>query len=158
MRLQQGFIPIALYAAIGAGVIILGLSIALKVQSSRLEAAQTEKARITGEYEAFKAGVKKIGEEAQAKAKLEIDRQKRVSNETVKSLTERVAASNARADSLCKSAGLSSGCGELSRVPPTARAANEAERDKQLLGVLQSAQEQADRLSELQAWVRNQQP
>ncbi len=44
MKLQSGFIqfPLMAWGAIGAGVIILGLGLALKVQSARLEAAQAE--------------------------------------------------------------------------------------------------------------------
>jgi len=63
---QRGFIlpsGLTLYAAIGAAVIIGLLSIALKVQSSRLEATKAE-------YAAFVATTKAIGEKAQAEAKL----------------------------------------------------------------------------------------
>jgi len=42
MKRQRG--QIALYGAIGAGVVIVALGIALKIQSSRLETAQTETA------------------------------------------------------------------------------------------------------------------
>jgi len=43
---QSGFINLSImgWAAVAAGVVILGLTVALKVQSSRLETAQTETA------------------------------------------------------------------------------------------------------------------
>ena len=61
---QRGFIPLPLMAwgAIGAGVIILGLGIALKVQTARLDHCKAE-------YAAFVAETKRLGEEAQRKAK-----------------------------------------------------------------------------------------
>jgi hypothetical protein len=59
---QNGFGSITLYAIIGAAVVIAGLTIALKVQSSRLEAVRSE-------YAGFVAQVKAAGEVAQAKAK-----------------------------------------------------------------------------------------
>ena len=57
MNKQRGF---ALYAAIGALVVISILGIALKVQTSRLEAVKKE-------YAAFQAQVKALGDLAEAK-------------------------------------------------------------------------------------------
>ena len=56
---QQGFItlPIMGWAAIAAGVVIVGLGIAVKVQTSRLDAVKAE-------YAQFKGGVQAIGEAA----------------------------------------------------------------------------------------------
>lgn len=60
---QRGFVlGIAAYAAIAAFVVISGMGIALKVQSSRLEACKQE-------FSAFKAQVKAIGDAAEAEAK-----------------------------------------------------------------------------------------
>lgn len=61
---QRGFIqlPLMAWGAIGVGLVILGLGIALKVQSARLESCKVE-------YAAFVAQVKVLGEEAQRKAK-----------------------------------------------------------------------------------------
>ena len=61
MKYQRGFLPFALYGVIAAGVVILGLGIALKVQSSRLDAVKAE-------YAGFQAQVKSAGEIAQAQA------------------------------------------------------------------------------------------
>ena len=58
---QRGFITgIALYGAIAVGVLILGLSIACKVQSARLEAVKKELAT-------FQADIKAIGNYARTK-------------------------------------------------------------------------------------------
>ncbi len=51
-----------LYAAIGAGVIIAGLSLALKIQSSRLETCRVE-------FGAFKLETKRLGDAAEKAAK-----------------------------------------------------------------------------------------
>jgi hypothetical protein len=59
---QRGFANLTLYAAIGAGVVILGMSIALKVQSSRLGTVKRE-------YAAFQAQVAALGEIAEQKAR-----------------------------------------------------------------------------------------
>ena len=63
---QSGFIlpplGITFYAALAAGVIIVGLSIALKVQSSRLEATKAE-------YAGFVAQTKAIGDAQVLKTK-----------------------------------------------------------------------------------------
>lgn len=62
---SRGFIalPIWGYAALGAAVVIAGLGIALKVQTSRLDAVKAE-------YAGFVAQVKAIGEAAEKAAKL----------------------------------------------------------------------------------------
>ena len=62
---ERGFLLAGpmLYAAIGAGVVILGLTAALKIQSSRLETCRTE-------FAAFRLETKLIGD-AQEKANRE---------------------------------------------------------------------------------------
>ena len=62
---ERGFIalPVGAYAAIGAAVVIAGLGIAVKVQTSRLAAVKAEHA-------GFVAQVKAIGEAAEKAAKL----------------------------------------------------------------------------------------
>lgn len=62
---EQGFIALQIgaYAAIGAAVVIAGLGIALKVQTSRLEAVKAE-------YAGFVAQVNAVGEAAEKAAKL----------------------------------------------------------------------------------------
>ena len=64
-----------LYAAIGAGVIIVGLSAALKVQSSRLESCKTE-------FAAFKLETKRIGEAQEKAAKEKEQRDKKLKERT----------------------------------------------------------------------------
>lgn len=63
---SRGFIalPLGAYAAIGAAVVIAGLGIAVKVQTSRLEAVKTE-------YAGFVAQVKALGDAQNAKAAAE---------------------------------------------------------------------------------------
>lgn len=64
MRLtQQGFaLPMMAWGALAAGVVILGLGVALKIQSSRLESCKAE-------YAQFRAEVKVLGEAAIKAAK-----------------------------------------------------------------------------------------
>jgi hypothetical protein len=65
----RGFIQLSFlgWAAVGGFLLILGLSVALKVQSARLEAVQAE-------YGAFKTEVKRLGEEQEKKTKEQIAR------------------------------------------------------------------------------------
>ena len=76
---QRGFIlpalPVMAWAAIGASVVILALGVAVKVQTSRLEAVRQE-------FATFQAQTKALGDIAAAKAKSEIDRQARLLKET----------------------------------------------------------------------------
>lgn len=60
---QRGFIalPMMAWAAIGAAVVIAGLGVALKVQTSRLDAVRAE-------YAAFRAQVEALGEAAKREA------------------------------------------------------------------------------------------
>jgi hypothetical protein len=67
---QGGFaIPLFAWAALGAGAVILALGIALKVQSSRLETAQTKLAEVKGQYAAFKGETKRLGDAAEKRRK-----------------------------------------------------------------------------------------
>lgn len=63
MHRSTGFIqlPMMAYGAIGAAVVIFGLGVACKVQTSRLEALRAE-------YEAFKAKVEVLGQAAKKAA------------------------------------------------------------------------------------------
>lgn len=58
---QRGFV-LTLWLAVGAAVAFIGVGVAVKVQSSRLEACKQE-------FAAFQAQVKAIGEAAEAEAK-----------------------------------------------------------------------------------------
>ena len=118
----------------------------------------TKRAEVEGKFESFKTGVKEAGEKAEAARVKEIARQKGVNDAREKSLQARVAASNARADSLCKSAGASAGCRSLPAIPDATRPTDDSARDQRLLEVLRHAQSQSDTLIELQEWVRQQKP
>ena len=99
------------------------------------------------------AEVKRIGEEQNAKTKAEVDRQKRVSDETIKSLQSRYSGLNARYARLRQSTPGASG---LPAVPDSARPTTDAARDQRLLDVLQYADQQTQQLIELQSWVKSQ--
>lgn len=64
MNLVHGFIQLSLmgWLAVGASVVFIGMGIALKVQTARLDSVKSE-------YSIFKAEVKRIGEESERKAK-----------------------------------------------------------------------------------------
>lgn len=65
---QRGFLSFTMIGVIAAAVVIGGLALALKVQSSRLSSEQTAHAETKGKFQAFVAETKRIGEEAQKKA------------------------------------------------------------------------------------------
>jgi len=145
------------------GSLTLGLSITVAVLSAALagtgwlyNGALKEKARIAGEYEAFKGEVQRLGEVALEENAKILKNRERIANERIKSLAARIAAATARADRLCKSAGLGAGCSALPPVPGTARPVDDTARDQRLLAVLRHAQDTTDRLTELQTWVDSQ--
>ena len=155
---ERGFISgIALYGVIAAVAVAGALGIALKIQSTRLEASQANLARVEAEYGAFKAEAARLGKVAQEKFDKSLQDRERIANERIKSLGLRAAAAAARADGLCKSAGLSSGCSSLPAIPDTTRPTDDAGFNERLLEVLRHAQTVADQLAELQEWVRAQQ-
>lgn len=149
---QRGFLSITMILVIALALSLLAATVLGKLLFSEKEAH----AKTRGEYQAFVAGVEKIGKEQEAKNKAELQRREKVNHATLKSYQDKSAASAARADGLCKSAGLSAGCRDLSAVPSTARPANDSERDQRLLSVLRHAQDLANRLTALQDWVREQ--
>jgi len=155
---ERGFIATpALYGLIGAIAVAGALGIALTIQSSRLDAVKANLARVEAEYGAFKAEAARLGKVAQEKFDKSLQDRERIANERIKSLGLRAAAAAARADSLCKSAGLSAGCRSLPAVPTTTRPTDDAGFNERLLEVLRHAQTVADQLAELQEWVRAQQ-
>ncbi len=66
MKKQRGFI---MYLGIAAVVAIAGLSILLKIQSSRLASSKAETVAVQGKFDAFVSATKALGEQAIAKAK-----------------------------------------------------------------------------------------
>ena len=143
---------------IGGAILIGFLSIALGTVSWLYNGALKEKARIEGEYEAFRDGVKRLGEKAEKDRLAELARQRSIHDERLKSLEKRLALSRSRADGLCKSAGLSAGCSSLPPVPPTSRPVDDSAYNQRLVDLLRHAQEVTDRLIELQLWVSSQSP
>jgi len=146
------------------GSLLIGLGITIAVLSASVAGvgwlyygALKDKARIEGEYEAFKIGVKELGEKAEAENERKLKDRERIANERIKSLVARTAAAAARADGLCKSAGLSAGCRALPPVPDTTRPVDDTGLNERLLEVLRHAQAVADQLAELQLWVTAQQ-
>ena len=142
---------------IGAGIAIAVLSVALAGTGWLYNGALKEKARIEGEYTAFKEHTRELGEKAEAKNRKTLAERERIANERIQSLGKRAAAALARADSLCKSAGLSSGCSALPAVPDTTRPVDDSAHNQRLVELLRHAQEVSDRLIELQLWVQAQQ-
>jgi len=142
---------------IGMGVVVAVLSVSLAGMGWLYNGALKEKARVEGEYEAFKVGVKTLGEEAEARNVRTLAERERIANERIQSLGKRAAAASARADRLCKSAGLSAGCREIPAIPSTTRPIDDAISNQRLLTVLRHAQAVTDQLTELQLWVAAQQ-
>ena len=68
---QRGFIalPLMAWGAIAAGAVILGLGIAVKVQTSRLTTSKAETVAVQSKFDAFVAQAKAIGDAQNAKAK-----------------------------------------------------------------------------------------
>lgn len=112
MRKQRGIFlsgP-ALYAAIAAGVLVVGLSVALKIQSSRLEAAKAELALCSDRYQAALGQIQRQNqaikglEQASEKARrsaLEAQERARAAQKGLGKERERLAALKAAADSPC---------------------------------------------------------
>ena len=140
----------------GLGISTALLALALSGTGWLYNAALKDKARVEGEYEAFKSEAQRLGEVAlEENAKILKDRE-RSANERIKSLGKRAADATARADRLCKSAGLSAGCRALPAIPSTTRPVDDTDHDSRLLEVLRHAQAAADQLAELQLWVMEQ--
>lgn len=103
--------------------------------------------------EAQLAEVKRIGEEQEAKTKAEINRQRKVSDATIKSLQSRYAGLNARYDRLRKSP---ASPGVMPAVPTAPIIIDDAASRERLLEVLYHADRQTQQLIELQEWVKAQ--
>jgi len=143
---------------LGSVVTITLLSLSLAGMGWLYNGALKEKARVQGEYEAFKEQTRLLGEEAEKRNQQTLLERERIANERIASLGKRAADARARADGLCKSAGLSAGCRALPPVPETTRPTDATEFNSRLLEVLRHAQAVADQLAELQLWVQAQQP
>src|SRR3972149_5207846 len=151
MMKERGFL------VLGSIIMIAILSASLAGMGWLYNGALKEKARVQGEYEAFKEQTRLLGEEAEKRNQQTLLERERIANERIASLGKRAADARARADGLCKSAGLSSGCRALPPVPDTTRPTDAAEFNSRLLEVLRHAQTVAHQLAELQLWVAAQQ-
>ena len=146
------------------GFLVLGSIIMIAILSASLagmgwlyNGALKEKARVQGEYEAFKEQTRLLGEEAEKRNQQTLLERERIANERIASLGKRAADARARADGLCKSAGLSAGCRALPAIPDTTRPVDDTGFNERLLEVLRHAQAVTDQLAELQLWVVAQQ-
>jgi len=67
---ERGFmLPVMGWAAIAAGAVILGLGVAVKVQTSRLATSKAETVAVQGRFDAFVSQAKALGDAQNAKAK-----------------------------------------------------------------------------------------
>ena len=91
MNTQRGFLlagPV-LYGAIAAGALVVGLSVALKVQSSRLDAAKAELSLCTSLYNQALASI-----QHQNQAVRELERASKAAQERAQEAQERARAEN----------------------------------------------------------------
>ena len=142
---------------IGMGITVAILTASLAGMGWLYNGALKEKARVQGEYEAFKEQTRLLGEEAEKRNQQTLAERERIANERIVSLGKRAADARARADGLCKSAGLSAGCRALPAIPETSRPVDDSAHNQRLVQLLRHAQEVTDRLVELQLWVAAQQ-
>lgn len=154
---QRGFANLTLYAAIGAGVAILGLTIALKVQTARLDAVKDE-------YERFKGVTEAIGKIYKDKAKAKEAEYKAITKRTDDAHKKDTAYLRTDADRLRQQ--LNSGSGGLSGIPANPQRPDLAcfERSQldsairqyqsDLLGIAQKGAQATLDLDTAKSWVR----
>jgi len=145
------------FLMIGSIIMIAILSASLGGMGWLYNGALKEKARVQGEYEAFKEETRRLGEAAEKRNQQTLVERERIANERIASLGKRVADARARADGLCKSAGLSAGCRALPATPETSRPVDDSAHNQRLVELLRHAQTVTDQLIELQLWVSAQQ-
>jgi hypothetical protein len=155
---QRGFVlpalPIWAWGAIGSFVVISGLGLAVKVQTSRLDAAKAEIAKVQADYDAFKGEVERFGREAKARADAERERHAKVNRERESSYEKRIAALN---DAYRRLRQQSDTRGGAMFPIPNAPVCPDGSADReQLLAVLRSADENTAKLIELQQWIHEQ--
>lgn len=150
-----GFAIPWLYGIAGLLVITVGMGIAVKVQSARLNTEKEAHAVTRAQLKAFKAETERIGKEAEARVKQAFEKQERITGEVKNSYEKRLAALNAKYRRL-RDDRASTGGGAVPAVPDASRPVDDAARDTRLLEVLRYAEEQTAKLVELQEWVRQQ--
>jgi len=142
--MQKGFIS-GLYIYLGLGLIVLVLSAAVYVQSSRLEACKAE-------YQAFVSETERLGKEAQLKVKQEIERQKKVTKDVSSDYENRL---NLLRDTYARLRDQRSGSGSMPPIPNAPRSIDEIPTDSiPLAGICAETTQQ---LNSLQDWVLRQQ-
>jgi hypothetical protein len=154
---QRGFANLTLYAAIGAGVVILGLWAWGTYKSHRLEAVEDE-------YERFKGVTQAIGQIYKDKAKAKEAEYKALTKRTDDAHKKDTANLRADADRLRQQ--LNSGGGGVSGIPPNPERPdlicfdraelNTAIRQYQsdLLGIAQKGAQATLDLDTAKSWVR----
>jgi len=149
--------------ALRNGYLTAGLGIALAVASLAAfglwglwTKASEDLARVEGEYSAFREGVRKVGEEQEAKNKETLAQRERINATALKTLQNRYSDLDARYGRLRKSAGINSNGGILPPVPDPTRPTDDSARDQRLLEILRHADQQTAQLIELQNWVSQQ--
>ena len=142
------------------GYLTFGLAIALAVVTiaglalwNRLGAAHKETARVAGEFAAFKAGVAKIGKQAEKDKATALKAQKDAHDATIKNWTNRHYALGVKYAGLLSANGGNPGGGGMSAIPDTTRPVDDAARDKRLLEVLRAAENQTLTLILWQEWA-----
>ena len=155
---QRGFIalPLMWWGAIAAGAVILGLSIAVKVQTARFDASQQELATERGHFAVFKETTRKAGEAQEAKNRETIRRQEKSHATALISLQSRYSDLDARYRGLRQSAGSSSSAGSLPPLPSTPVRVDDPASSQQFLSILEQADRNTATLIELQDWIRAQ--
>src|SRR3990172_5960251 len=111
MMKERGFL------VLGSIIMIAILSASLAGMGWLYNGALKEKARVEGEYEAFKEETRRLGEAAEKRNQQTLVERERIANERIASLGKRARDAAARADGLCRSAGLSAGCRALPATP-----------------------------------------
>ena len=144
---NRGFIQLSLmgWMAVGAAVIILGLSVLLKIEKRSHEATKKE-------YAYFVADVKAKGEAQKVKVEAEIKRQEQVTKEVSKTYENRISSIRSSFDKRLRDAYTSGG--KLSALPEAPRSLNEIPTDAIPLAGL--CAETTEQLIQLQGWVTQQ--
>ncbi len=143
---QKGFIALSPtgYIALGLGLIVLTLGIALKVQSARLDACKAE-------HQSFVSTVAEIGRQAEIDKNKEIERQKKVTKDVSSDYENRL---NLLRDTYARLRDQRSGGGSMPPIPNTPRSIDDLTPDSiPLAGICAETTQQ---LNSLQNWIKAQ--
>ena len=143
--------PLTIAGLVTIGLLTLALGITGKWAMHQSEA----RAAIEGQFETFKEGVRKAGDEQKAKNNQLLKERDRINATALKTLQNRYSDLNARYARL-RNQPAHPGSGGLPPVPDATRPIDDAARDNRLLEVLRHADQQTAQLIELQEWTRQQ--